>query len=132
MEKLNPEFDWQAAVQKALGTSDSLDEVFYLFFSNFSCEMIKELCPNTLKFGQRIVTIPWLIFRPFFRAESTLFVMSCVMTCPENQTSRIAILTDKCGILSLQSPCLHLSATWLQIGIISSLWPSKWTTNQVR
>ena len=30
MEKLNPEFDWQAAVQKALGTSDSLDEVSYL------------------------------------------------------------------------------------------------------
>ena len=30
MEKLNPKFDWQAAVQKASGTGDSLDEVFYL------------------------------------------------------------------------------------------------------
>ena len=38
-EKLNPEFDWQAAVQKALETSVSLDEVFYLLV-NFSYEMI--------------------------------------------------------------------------------------------
>ena len=34
-EKLNPKFDWQAAVQKALGTSDSLEEVFYLLHGEF-------------------------------------------------------------------------------------------------
>ena len=26
-ESLNPEFDWEAAVQKALGTDDTLEEV---------------------------------------------------------------------------------------------------------
>ena len=61
-EKLNPKFGWEAAVQKALGRQDTLEEVPCFFFSSF--------CIKTIR-SPRLLSYVRLYVHLIIKAENT-------------------------------------------------------------